>query len=82
MTDKELIRYWQRGYIRDKAHHNQVTLREVLMREWELVQIARVGVAAMHPLVKKPSLLSFHYFEGFNLAALYFIEAPHDKNGC
>ena len=43
----------QRGYIRDKAHPNQVTLREVLMREWEIVQTAREGVAAMHPLVQK-----------------------------
>jgi conjugative relaxase-like TrwC/TraI family protein len=26
----------QRGYVRDKAHPNQVTLREVLKREWEI----------------------------------------------
>ena len=44
----------QRGYIRDKAHPNQVTLREVLMREWEIVNTAREGVAAMHPLVRNP----------------------------
>lgn len=44
----------QRGYIRDKAHPNQVTLREVLMREWEIVQTARDGVAAMHLLVRHP----------------------------
>jgi conjugative relaxase-like TrwC/TraI family protein len=44
----------QRGYVRDKAHPNQVTLREVLMREWEIVQTAREGVAAMHPLVRNP----------------------------
>src|SRR5271169_4493636 len=44
----------QRGYIRDKEHPNQVTLREVLMREWEIVQSAREGVAAMHPLVRNP----------------------------
>ena len=44
----------QRGYIRDKAHPNQVTLREVLMREWEIVQSAREGVTAMHPLVRSP----------------------------
>jgi ATP-dependent exoDNAse (exonuclease V) alpha subunit len=44
----------QRGYIRDKAHPNQVTMREVLMREWEIVQTAREGVAAMHPLVRNP----------------------------
>jgi conjugative relaxase-like TrwC/TraI family protein len=44
----------QRGYVRDKAHPNQVTLREVLMREWEIVNTAREGVAAMHPLVRNP----------------------------
>jgi len=44
----------QRGYVRDKAHPNQVTLREVLMREWEIVQTAREGVAALHPLVRNP----------------------------
>jgi primosomal protein N' len=44
----------QRGYVRDKAHPNQVTLREVLMREWEIVETAREGVAAMHPLVRNP----------------------------
>jgi ATP-dependent exoDNAse (exonuclease V) alpha subunit len=44
----------QRGYVRDKAHPNQVTLREVLMREWEIVETARQGVAALHPLVRNP----------------------------
>jgi conjugative relaxase-like TrwC/TraI family protein len=48
----------QRGYVRDKAHPNQVTLREVLMREWEIVQTAREGVAAMHPLVRNPHPIS------------------------
>jgi conjugative relaxase-like TrwC/TraI family protein len=48
----------QRGYIRDKAHPNQVTLREVLMREWEIVNTAREGVAAMHPLVRNPHPIS------------------------
>ena len=31
-----------------------VTLREVLMREWEIVETARQGVAALHPLVRNP----------------------------
>jgi conjugative relaxase-like TrwC/TraI family protein len=44
----------QRGYVRHKAHPNLVTLREVLMREWEIVQTAREGVAAMHSLVRNP----------------------------
>jgi conjugative relaxase-like TrwC/TraI family protein len=44
----------KRGYVRDQAHPNQVTLREVLMREWEIVNTAREGVAAMHPLVRNP----------------------------
>jgi len=44
----------QRGYVRDKAHPNMVTLREVLMREWEIVETARQGVAALHPLVRNP----------------------------
>jgi conjugative relaxase-like TrwC/TraI family protein len=44
----------QRGYVRDKAHPNLVTLREVLMREWEIVETARQGVAALHPLVRNP----------------------------
>jgi hypothetical protein len=43
----------QRGYVRDKAHPNQVTLREVLMREWEIVQTARQGVAALAPAGQK-----------------------------
>ncbi len=45
----------QRSYIRDKEHPNRVTLREVLMREWEIVQTVREGVAALHPLVRNPA---------------------------
>ena len=45
----------QREYVRDKEHPSQVTLREVLLREWEIVQTAREGVAAMHPLVRNPN---------------------------
>lgn len=44
----------QRGYIRDGARPGEVTLREVLLREWEIVQTAKEGVAACHPLVAKP----------------------------
>jgi len=41
----------QRGYIRDEARPGEVTLRDVLLREWEIVQTAKEGVAACHPLV-------------------------------
>jgi len=44
----------QRGYIRDEARPGEVTLRDVLLREWEIVQTARDGVAACHPLVANP----------------------------
>jgi len=45
---------WQRGYIRDKARPGEVTLRDVLLREWEIVRTAKEGVAACHPLVTNP----------------------------
>ena len=35
----------RRGYIRDEARPGEVTLREVLLREWEIVQTAKQGVA-------------------------------------
>jgi hypothetical protein len=44
----------QRGYIRDEARPGEVTLRDVLLREWEIVQTAKEGVAACHPLVMSP----------------------------
>jgi conjugative relaxase-like TrwC/TraI family protein len=44
----------QRGYIRDEKRPGEVTKRDVLMREWEIVQTARDGVAACHPLVTNP----------------------------
>ena len=44
----------QRGYIRDEARPGEVTLRDVLLREWEIVQTAKEGVAACHPLVTNP----------------------------
>jgi hypothetical protein len=34
----------RRGYIRDEARPGEVTLREVLLREWEIVQTAKEGV--------------------------------------
>ncbi len=48
----------QRGYIRDESRPNEVTLREVLLREWEIVQTAKDGVAACHPLVANPRPLN------------------------
>ncbi len=45
----------ERGYIRDKERAREVTLRDVLLREWEIVQTAKEGVASCHPLVANPS---------------------------
>ena len=44
----------QRGYIRDGERPSEVTLRDVLLREWEIVQTAKDGVGACHPLVANP----------------------------
>src|SRR6266568_57747 len=44
----------QRGYIRDAERPGEVTLREVLLREWEIVQIVKEGVGDCHPLVANP----------------------------
>jgi hypothetical protein len=42
------------GYIRDAEHPGEVTKRDVLLREWEIVRTAKEGVAACHPLVANP----------------------------
>jgi conjugative relaxase-like TrwC/TraI family protein len=44
----------RRGYIRDAARPGEVTLREVLLREWEIVQTAKDGVGDCLPLVANP----------------------------
>jgi conjugative relaxase-like TrwC/TraI family protein len=44
----------QRGYIRDDERPGEVTLREVLLREWEIVQTAKEGVGNSWPLVANP----------------------------
>jgi conjugative relaxase-like TrwC/TraI family protein len=44
----------QRDYIRDKARPSEVTLREVLLREWEIVQAAKDGFGNCLPLVSNP----------------------------
>jgi len=44
----------RRGYIRDADHPGEVTLRNVLLREWEIVQTAKEGVGDCHPLVANP----------------------------
>jgi conjugative relaxase-like TrwC/TraI family protein len=41
----------RRGYIRDAARPGEVTLREVLLREWEIVRTAKDGVGDCLPLV-------------------------------
>ncbi|SRR6266545_530490 len=43
-----------RGYIRDEKRPGEVTSRDVLLREWEIVQTAKEGVAACHPLIANP----------------------------
>lgn len=47
-----------RGYIRDESRPNEVTLRDVLMREWEIVQAAKEGVGACHSLVREPTAMN------------------------
>jgi len=44
----------RRGYIRGASRPGDVTLREVLLREWEIVQAAKNGVGACWPLVPDP----------------------------
>jgi conjugative relaxase-like TrwC/TraI family protein len=44
----------QRGYIRNTERPAEITLRNVLLREWEIVQMAKDGVGACHPLVARP----------------------------
>jgi conjugative relaxase-like TrwC/TraI family protein len=44
----------QRGYIRNDERTAEITLRDVLLREWEIVQTAKDGLAACHPLVANP----------------------------
>jgi conjugative relaxase-like TrwC/TraI family protein len=46
----------RRGYIRDAERPGEVTLRDVLLREWEIVQTAKEGVGDCHPLVTNPRL--------------------------
>ena len=46
------------GYIRDDARPGEVTLREVLLREWEIVEMAKQGVAECHVLVANPQPLN------------------------
>jgi conjugative relaxase-like TrwC/TraI family protein len=48
----------RRGYIRDEARPGEVTLRDVLLREWEIVQTAKQGVAECHALVAYPKPLN------------------------
>jgi len=44
----------RRGYIRDISRPGNVTLRDVLLREWEIVQTVKAGVGACGPLVSNP----------------------------
>src|SRR5438067_8714219 len=44
----------RRGYIRDAERPGEVTLREVLLCELEIVQTAKEGVGDCHPLVANP----------------------------
>ena len=42
----------RQGYIRDKARPGEVTMRDVLLREWEIVHIAKDGAGERSPLVE------------------------------
>ncbi|HSA10596.1 MAG TPA: MobF family relaxase [Candidatus Paceibacterota bacterium] len=44
----------QRGYIRDAERPSEITKRDVLLREWEIVQTAKEGVGHCWPLVANP----------------------------
>lgn len=44
----------QRGYLRDADRPGEVTTRDVLLREWEIVQTAKEGVGDSWPLVPNP----------------------------
>lgn len=44
----------KRGYIRDVERPGAVTRRDVLLREWEIVQIAKEGAGEAWPLVPNP----------------------------
>jgi conjugative relaxase-like TrwC/TraI family protein len=44
----------RRGYIRDTERPGEVTKRDVLLREWEIVQTAKEGVGDCWPLVANP----------------------------
>ena len=43
-----------RNYIRQDERPGQVTLRDVLLREWEIVQTAKEGIGSCYPLVWQP----------------------------
>ena len=43
-----------RDYIRHDERPGQVTLRDVLLREWEIVQTAKEGIGSCYPLVWHP----------------------------
>ena len=44
----------RRNYLRDDKQPGKVTTREHLLREWEIVQIAKEGFGDCHPLVWHP----------------------------
>ena len=43
-----------RNYIRNDQRPSEVTLRDVLLREWEIVQTAKEGIASCYSLVWNP----------------------------
>jgi conjugative relaxase-like TrwC/TraI family protein len=44
----------RRNYLRDDKHPGEVTTREHLLREWEIVQTTKEGFGDCHPLVWQP----------------------------
>jgi hypothetical protein len=67
----------QRGYIRDEAHPGAVTLREVLLRECEIVQTAKEGVGDCWPSGCQPAwATSGGYASPFRTAMTAARESP------
>jgi hypothetical protein len=55
LTLQDLKAYTRaRGYVRDRDRPHEVTLREVLLRELEIVKTVRDGIGEAHPLVPSP----------------------------
>ncbi len=54
---------YQREYVRDKNEVPNVTTREVLAREWDIVRAGSEGVSSFGPLVHSPPAMSATFAE-------------------